>query len=200
MSADLEIFDRLVSHLNYRWLLHKNLFQGASQYDLFNQAGSNVWVALRESLLDAIFMDISRILDPESSCGKDNLSIKRLLPMTTNEKYKTVLDTNEAEARNLYKRLILPWRNQRLSHNDVGTLTGQTGLPDVSFVEIAELIAKIVLCSSDTDREFVPTIMPKAWTQRLFRVLRLGIEQLPPELRIQVAEQDSSSDGDQPRC
>lgn len=190
MSADIEAFDRLVSHLNYRWKLHKDLFQGARQYELFNEAGSNVWVALRESLLDAIFMDISRLLDPPKSCGKDNLSIKRLLPMATSKKYEEVLGAKHTEAADLYLRLIRPWRNQRLSHNDVDTHIGQTGLPDVSFAEIDKLIAKIndvarfiVLCDTDVDRDFVPMVTPKAWTQRLFRVLREGIEQLPPKIR-----------------
>ncbi len=185
----------MISHLNYRWKLHKDLFQGARQYELFNEAGSNVWVALRESLLDAIFMDISRLLDPRSSCGKDNLSIERLLPMAIKKKYERILGTKHLEAAELYQRLIRPWRNQRLSHNDVDTLSGQTGLPDVSFAEIDELIAKIndvaryiVLCGTDVDRGFVPSVTPKAWTQRLFRVLREGVEQLPLEIRKNKAE------------
>lgn len=205
MSADIEAFDLLVSHLNYRWKLHKDLFQGARQYEFFNEAGSNVWVALRESLLDAIFMDISRLLDPRSSCGKDNLSIERLLPMANKKKYEGVLGTKHLDAADLYRRLIRPWRNQRLSHNDVDTLTGQTGLPDVSFAEIDELILKIndvarfiVLCDTDVDRGFVPSVAPKAWTQRLFRVLREGVEQLPPEIRTSKAQQDAPGQPYQP--
>jgi hypothetical protein len=195
MSKDIEAFDQLVSHLNYRWKLHKDLFQGPQQYELFNEAGSNVWVALRESLLDSIFMDISRLLDPRSSCGKDNLSIDRLLPMATKKKYESVLGTNHLEVAELYRRLIRPWRNQRLSHNDVDTLTGQTGLPDVSFADIDELIAKInevaryiVLCDTDVDRSFVPSVTPKAWTDRLFRVLREGVGKLPPEIRRPISK------------
>lgn len=202
MSADIEAFDQLVSHLNYRWKLHKDLFQEPRQYELFNEAGSNVWVALRESLLDSIFMDISRLLDPRSTCGKDNLSIERLLPMATKKKYESVLGTNHSETSELYRRLIRPWRNQHLSHNDVDTLTGQTGLPDVSFTDIDELIAKIndvarfiVLCDTDVDRGFVPSVTPKAWTERLFRVLYEGVGQLPPEIRETKAQQDGISDG-----
>jgi AbiU2 len=191
MSADIEIFDRLVSHLNYRWKLHKDLFQGASQYDLFNKVGSNVWVVLRESLLDTIFMDISRLLDPKVSSGKDNLSIERLLLMAKSEKYENVLGDNYPEATALYKRLILPWRNKQLSHNDVATLTDteQTGLPDVSFAKIDELVAKInqvaryiCLCDSDTDRNFIPSISREDWTQKLFYILHRGVESPPPEL------------------
>lgn len=197
MSSDIEAFDRLVSHLNYRWKLHKDLFQGARQYELFNEAGSNVWGALREALLDAIFMDISRLLDPRSSCGKENLSIERLLSMTTKSNYEAVLGMNHLEAANIYRRLIRPWRNQRLSHNDVDNLTGQSGLPEVSFIEIDELISKIndvarfiVLCNKDVDRDFVPTITPRAWTQRLFRVLRDGVENLPLGMRDPKAPHD----------
>lgn len=196
MSTDVEAFDQLVSHLNFRWKLHKDLFQGSHQCELFNEAGSNVWVALRESLLDAIFMDISRLLDPRSSCGKDNLSIERLLPMATKKKYERVLGTKHLEAADLYRQLIRPWRNQHLSHNDVDTITGQTGLPDVSFAEIDELIVKIndvarfiVLCDRDVDRDFVPSVAPRAWTQRLFRVLQEGVEQLPLEMRKPKAQQ-----------
>jgi hypothetical protein len=189
MVKDIDIFDRLVSHLNLRWKLHKDLFQGAHQYELFNEAGSNVWLILRESLLDSIFMDISRLLDPKSSCGKDNISVDRLLEGAVSTKYQNVLGKNHAEAINLYKKLILPWRNRRLSHNDLVTLTGQTGLPDVAFAEIDELIGKInevarfiSLCNNNTDRDFVTRTTHKGWTARLFRVLRGGIESLPSEI------------------
>ena len=92
-----------------------------------------------------------------------------------------------------------------MSHNDVGTLTGQTGLPEVSFAEINQLIVKInevaryiVLCNREVDCEFVPSVTPKAWTERLFRVLREGVEQLPPELRKTKAQQDAPSGGGKP--
>jgi AbiU2 len=192
MSADIEIFDRLVSHLNYRWKLHKDLFQGESQYDLFNKSGSNVWVVLRESLLDTIFMDISRLLDPKISCGKDNLSIERLMLLAKSEKYSKFLGNNYPEAKALYESLILPWRNKQLSHNDVATLTDteQTGLPDVSFAKIDELVAKInqvaryiCLCYSDTDREFIPSISREDWTQKLFHILQRGVDLSPPTLK-----------------
>ncbi len=191
MNADIEVFDELVVHLNYRWKLHKDLFQGSAyQCELFNESGSNVWVALRESLLDAIFMDISRLLDPTKSFGKDNLSIERLLPMAAKKKPVKILDTEFLEIKELYQRLIRPWRNQRLSHNDINTLSGQTGLPDVTFSEIDELITKIndvassiVWSETNMCQDFVPEVTPTAWTQRLFSVLLNGVAQLPPEIR-----------------
>jgi hypothetical protein len=50
----------LVTNVNLRWKLHKDLFQGHEQYQMFNQAGPTVWNLLRESLFDSIMMDLGR--------------------------------------------------------------------------------------------------------------------------------------------
>lgn len=185
MNLDCEEFERLVIHLNYRWRLYKDLFQDSKQYVLFNESGSNVWSVFRESLLDSIFMDISRLFDPKSSFKKDNLTISRMIDRVSASKYEDVLGDNLTESIILYKRLILPWRNQRLSHNDLNTITGKSQLPDVPLPDIEDLISKInqiarfiLLCYDDADRGFIPSVIHKAWTPRLFRVLGSGIAAL----------------------
>jgi hypothetical protein len=60
---EIEAFDALVTHLNFRWKLHKDLFQGAGKHVLFNESGSRVWWGIENSVIDSVFMDISRLFD-----------------------------------------------------------------------------------------------------------------------------------------
>ena len=60
----------------------------------------------------------------------------------------------------------------------------------MTFKELNELVQKIneiaryvSLAESDVDRSFPPSVKPSAWTPRLFRVLRLGVDALPDSMR-----------------
>ena len=190
MSAEVAAFDSLVTLLNFRWKLHKDLFQGSEKIALFSESGSRVWWGIDESVMDSVFMDISRLLDPPKSVGKSNLSISRMLDSIGPNKYLKILGTNYEEAENLYKKMIQPWRNRKLSHNDLETALTMGTLPNVDYSKIDELVSKInevarfvSLSINDVDRSFPPLVTGSAWTNRLFRVLREGIEALPPSMR-----------------
>ena len=185
MTSYRDIFDRLVMHLNYRWKLHKELFQISGQHEVLNKAGSNAWRLLEESLLDSVFLDIARLMDGEKSCGKDNLSMARVTKGIDRSGYAVDLDNDIAAAKVLYDSHIRQWRNQRLSHNDLATVSGQASLPAVPYDEIQELIDQInkvanslMLVERDASQEYEPGVPATAWAPRLRRVLKLGVEQI----------------------
>ena len=177
----IDLLEDFVGNLNLRWKLHKDLFQDQDHYDVFNKAGSNVWIVLRESLLDAIFMDIGRLMDPKVSSGRPNLSFEHVIHSIQRVGHAAMLDSIVADARQQYDALIKPWRNRRLGHNDLETATGSQQLPDVPFSEIDVLVStineiarRISLAERDIDRDFVPS--DRDWTLKLFSVLRAGIK------------------------
>lgn len=187
---EIKAFDALVSHLNLRWKLHKDLFQGAGKHSLFNESGSNVWREIENSIIDSVFMDISRLFDRAEMSGRANVSISRLLDSIDSSKYLEILGQNGENSLKLFEELIKPWRNRKLGHNDARIIIGADFLPDVEYSKIDELIfmvneiARYVsLCTNDVDRHFPPSITGSAWTNRLFRVLREGVEALPPSMR-----------------
>lgn len=91
---EIKAFDALVSHLNLRWKLHKDLFQGAGKHSLFNESGSNVWREIENSIIDSVFMDISRLFDRAEMSGRANVSISRLLDSIDSSKYLEILGQN----------------------------------------------------------------------------------------------------------
>ena len=183
-----ERIDRLISHLNYRWKLHKELFQNPAPFELYKQAGVNVWHTFEDVLLDSIFLDIARLLDPEQTGKKQNLTLSRLIKHSVDSEYPEVLGTNLDQAYVLYTELIAPWRNRVLSHNDYLTLVKKKSLPVVPYDSIEAIVSSInevgryiSLSATDIDRVFSPGVTSKAWVPRLFKVLRAGIQAINKE-------------------
>src|SRR6266487_1303563 len=102
-----------------------------------------IWHMLREALIDSVFMSIARLLDPAVSLGKDNLSISRILLNMPPGKERDQTKQQYDELVSLYNSALRHWRNRKLSHNDLMTITGMSPLPEVSYKEISELIDKI---------------------------------------------------------
>ena len=180
----IETFDNLLADLNGEWRLHKELFQVPEHYILFADSGPVIWHMLRDALIDSVFMSIARLLDPPASCGKDNLSLSRILlnmpPGDEREQTQRQYD----ELVPLYNSALRHWRNRKLSHNDLMTIRGMSPLPQVSFNEISELIDKINKLGrrighvvQGVDKSFVPHISNDNWVWRLIETLKKGISQ-----------------------
>lgn len=182
-NQNLDLLDQLVVNLNIRWKLYRDLFQSEEQIGIFSESGPGVWEVLHECTLDAIFMEISRLMDPSASCGHTNLSFEYVLQDVPRTGFTAKLDNQLAEAKELYVESIKPWRDRRLGHNDLDTLAGKKALPDVPYSQINDImdkINKIAKCIALTvwqiDQQFVPAIPGSQWTPRLFLVLKAGVE------------------------
>ena len=179
----IETFDNLLVDLNGEWRLHQELFQVPEHYVLFAASSPMIWHMLRDASIDSVFMSIARLLDPATSCGKDNLSVARILLNMTPGVERDQTQRQYDELVGLYDSALRHWRNRKLSHNDLNTIKGMSPLPTISYTEISELIDKINELGrrighivQEVDKNFKPYISNQDWVWQLIETLKKGIE------------------------
>jgi CheY-like chemotaxis protein len=121
----------------------QELFQVPEHYILFADSSPMIWHMLRDALIDSVFMSIARLLDPPTSCGKDNLSVSRILQNMPSGAERDQTQRQYDELLGLYDSALRLWRNRKLSHNELKTIKRMSPLPTIPFPEISELINKI---------------------------------------------------------
>jgi hypothetical protein len=180
----IEAFDDLLAGLNGDWRLHKELFQDPANYELFSQSSPLIWQMLGDSLVDSVLLSIARLLDPPKSVGKDNLSIAQVLSQLAAGSEREKLASDHNDLRRKSDAALRHWRNKRLSHNDLATLTRIEPLPKITYEEISELIdgingigRTIGHVAQGIDKEFVPYVSNSDWVWRLTETLRSGVQQ-----------------------
>jgi hypothetical protein len=182
-SDDLDLFFGLVANLNLRWRLFEEVFLSEEGVGVFNEAGIGVWEVMRECTLDALLMDIARLMDPKTMRGRTNLTFELVIQQIPRTAFTKDLDIQMKEAEEIFTMCLKPWRNRRLGHNDRESLTNREPLPDIPYEQIGlvvKLISKIAksiaATARDRDQSFVPYILGSDWAARLFLILRAGLE------------------------
>jgi hypothetical protein len=173
--------DDLVVDLNAQWKLHQDLFQVDEHYMLFARSGPMVWHMLGNALIDSVFMSAARLLDPPRSVGKDNLSFKQIIVKLSADRSRIEQDYERLQS--LYDSALRHWRNRKLSHNDLMTITGVSSLPKISYKEIADLVDHINKVARligqvvrNIDQQHVPFISNQDWVWQLIQTLKAGTE------------------------
>lgn len=139
-----EAFEKIrneLVHLHRRWILYVQLFgTNPHRIDIINKTAPDVLVEFQWLTIDHLILALSKLTDPEKTCGKLNLSFNYLIRKTeelgnTNlaEALKHVLSKLETAVEKF--RLI---RNKRIAHNDLVVAIGsnESPLPGVSRAEI----------------------------------------------------------------
>lgn len=178
----LEAFDRHVVELNSEWMLFRDLFLNPANHPLLDDAGALAWLHLRDALMEDIVMGIGRLLEPATTCGRDNLSIARVmnLPSPAMKPSKETLEELE-KVHGEYSAVFQAWRNKRIGHNDLATSLGVSSLPGFSFSDLGQLIERLTnVCTELRERgvDFVPRITARNWVPGL--IAKLGGRPLPP--------------------
>lgn len=129
MSSEyIETMQRVVTDLTTEFTLYNQLFVNPNAIDLLNKTAPMVFSSYQRSLLNTIYMGISRILDPaKNDRGKDsNLSFKFLIDELelTDHKELSELLTNTLE--NFISTGLKKYRNKVMSHNDLLTINNKT--------------------------------------------------------------------------
>ncbi len=73
------------------------LFVKADNNAIFNRTGSNFWSRIRELLLDALFLSISRFLDPAATRNKKNFSLDAILLIPQLDSIRPEMETQVSE-------------------------------------------------------------------------------------------------------
>jgi len=128
-------------HLHRRWILYVQLF-GTNHHriDIINKTAPDVLVEFQWLTLDHLILSLSKLTDPETTCGKLNLSFNYLIRKTEelgNKKLAEALTEILIQLELAVKKFRLI-RNKRIAHNDlvVALESHDSPLPGVSRAEI----------------------------------------------------------------
>lgn len=133
MGKDLgDVFDALwreAAWIHVKWRDCKELFSTKpTRVDLMNEAAPLFFRMVEDSLFENILIHITRLTDPPESCGKANLTIKRLPPLISDPKLAAhvegLIDVATTQA-----AFCRDWRNRKIAHADLRLALDQTVKP-----------------------------------------------------------------------
>lgn len=89
-----------------------------SRIDLMNKSAPIFFRIVQDSLWEVTLLHIARLIDPPKSAGKENLSIKRL-PLLVSDQY--LIKTLEGKIHIAIQKseFCRDWRNRRIAHRDL---------------------------------------------------------------------------------
>lgn len=134
-----------VSWLYFKWDEYEVLFgTKPSRIDLMNESAPFFFYIVEKSFWENILLHIAKIMDPQKSTGKENLSIQRIPLEITDLSFKQELIDciSIAVAKTAFCR---DWRNRRIAHLDynLAIKNGAKPLPPASRVAVKEAISSI---------------------------------------------------------
>jgi len=131
-----------------KWQMYREVFgRNEETIDLLNKSAGAFFGIYQEVLLHDVMLGICRILDPEKTGPKDNLTLERLINSIDQDKYGKL----RLELENDLKTAIdcaafaREHRNRKLAHNDLETIkeTGAAPLPGVSRAAVENIFRRI---------------------------------------------------------
>ncbi len=130
--------------LHSKWDEYIELFgTKPSRLELLNSSAPLFFRTVQDSLWESTLIHITRITDPLKSCGKDNLSIARLVCLVDDEIKSTISEKiNVAVKKTKFCR---DWRNRRIAHNDLSLAldSGAVPLEPASSANIKDALKSI---------------------------------------------------------
>ncbi|WP_072055704.1 AbiU2 domain-containing protein [Aliivibrio fischeri] len=144
----LEAFKKELWDLENHWYLFIDLYghqDKERRREVLMPSHPLLFDTIKRRLHDHVLLVISRLLDPEKTCGKDNLSLQTLIseyePFSAEagkaiERAKTEITSNFSK--------IKVHRNKRISHNDLGNKLN-SDLPIIQIKEIESIIDDLEL-------------------------------------------------------
>ncbi|PXX59530.1 hypothetical protein SAMN05660489_04555 [Pseudomonas sp. LAMO17WK12:I10] len=139
-------------HLNQKvlevhlvWEQYKQLYGGSEEtVRLLNETAGLFFMVVQDSLWDSVLLGICRLTDPAQMSGKQNLSIRTLLPLIADEglRQQTEELCNEALSKAEFAR---DHRNKRIAHEDKNRLYDRQAHPlgGISRALIKEMLQAI---------------------------------------------------------
>ncbi|MDA3917643.1 MAG: hypothetical protein PF690_11815 [Deltaproteobacteria bacterium] len=132
-----------VVNIKQKIILYDQLYMTDENVKILNNASPTPFKLIKESLATDIMMSIFRLLDPEKSCGKENLSVAFL---KNGFSMCSIQGLNEIfEKLMSLKKQVEPYRHKILAHNDLKKVVSpatatKTNFPWNTLQEIINLL------------------------------------------------------------
>lgn len=146
MASDLDtttkrIWDYIV-WLHFQWAAARRLFAHSQErVDQMNRRTGDMFRIFRDALLDAVLLDIAKLLDPPQTNKKDNLSLAgaiELLPPDRRDELRVKLKALRRELAS-----VLEHRHRRIAHNDRAVALDIEQAAGVTVGGITDAIRKV---------------------------------------------------------
>ena len=198
-----EVFQELkteITWLHARWIIYRQLFAHSPQrIDLLNECASMFFYTIQDILLGDVQVTLSKLTDPASTRGHDNLSLEQLQARVEAHGEPGLQATLRQILDNLHHKCqpFRTWRNKRLAHLDLTTtmqsmLNPLPGISRQMIEEALELVRRymntieIHYLNSETGYQYF--IMRGNDGDTLISMLKYGLryEELVKERRISL--------------
>lgn len=118
-------FAKIFCHCYFHWALawsmwqdYKNLYNDNERIKLLNDCGSAFFLMVRESFNESIILTLTRLTDPCTSMGHENMTLKQFENELDTDTANTELQglINDLNSKTEFARKI---RNKQISHTDL---------------------------------------------------------------------------------
>jgi hypothetical protein len=146
-----EIYEKLkidVLWLHGRWKIYRQLFgTNEKRIDLLNQASGNVFIILKESLLNDVTLNLCRLTDAYIMKDKKNICLESILNKLNIKAHANIIQKLRKQYNKL-KKFCLTFRkhrNKRLAHRDwnVGLNRYRGNLPGISRKKVEKALSEL---------------------------------------------------------
>lgn len=127
------------------WLEYFELYGTKPQrIELLNHAAPRFFRMVQDELWEVLLLHLTRITDPPSTGKKDNLSIQRLVAVTTDSKLRAEAE-KAVDAALAATEFARDWRNRHIAHRDLDLALKQpaTALADASRAGVKKALNAI---------------------------------------------------------
>jgi hypothetical protein len=140
--------DKTVTDMHYRWKLYRDVFAGEKEdFELLNKYGSNFFYYTQFLMLDHMALSFSKLTDPNKQRDNENLSLKQLHVISSNEGKTELVSALKIQFDVLLKacskfRLL---RNKRIAHSDLNHELGEAEepLPGLSRAYVENALSEL---------------------------------------------------------
>ena len=161
-SRNEPIFEALwneVSSVHMQWKIYSQIFANQQQIKELETFARTFFHVIHRCLISEIVLSCARLTDRPRMHGRENLSLRQLVPMVEKDDQK--LAKKLAEEIGTLKELcdcLIEWRNHSLAHNDLQTALGEVVLPGLQRNKIEDVLASIRSIMNDCERSLLGSI------------------------------------------
>lgn len=117
-----------VEWLYMKWYEYITLYgTEPSRIDLMNKVAPLFFRVVQDSLFEATLLHIARLTDPPKSAGKENLTVKRIPLLVSDQRLSGVLKS-KIEVAVQKSEFCRDWRNRLIAHQDLKLAIEEEGI------------------------------------------------------------------------
>ncbi|WP_146448358.1 hypothetical protein [Vibrio kanaloae] len=125
---DVESFKAKLRDVSLNFTIYSELFDEQDAVDIMNNVNPLIFGNYQRCLVDVLYLEISKLLDPMRQGGNQNLSFAYIISLVP-QQYQQELNSDLSVLENLFEQSNLKkYRNKKLAHNDLQSIKSERGI------------------------------------------------------------------------